>query len=146
MDEHMVLKDHLIHLLTLNMDKYITTNKNTEASPDQPISHSHRHLLWAGQALPYGGKNNNKKKNMHATSAESKWTCAQLVVCQSVPKYLWPKCVGATAWTSVVSIVMSGNSSTMDRAPAHIHTALWRCSVHYWNNGLYIWRKKCILF
>lgn len=58
----MVLKDHLIHLLTLNMDKYITTNKNTEASPDQPISHSHRHLLWAGQALPYGGKNNNKKK------------------------------------------------------------------------------------
>lgn len=39
MEKHMFLKDHLIHLLTLNLDKYIT-NKNTEASPDQPISHS----------------------------------------------------------------------------------------------------------
>jgi len=44
MEKHVFLKDHLIHLLTLNIDKYIN-NKNTEASPDQPISHSHRHLL-----------------------------------------------------------------------------------------------------
>lgn len=88
MDEHMVLKDHLIHLLTLNMDKYITTNKNTEASPDQPISHSHRHLLWAGQALPYGGKNNNKKKKHACHSSRIQVNlCAVggLSVCAEIP-------------------------------------------------------------
>lgn len=36
---------------------------------------------------------------------------------QSVPKYLCPKCVGATGWTSVVKMVMSGNSWTIDFAP-----------------------------
>lgn len=36
---------------------------------------------------------------------------------QSVPKYLCPKCVGATGWTSVVKMVMSGNSWIIDLAP-----------------------------
>lgn len=36
---------------------------------------------------------------------------------QSVPKYLCPKCVGATGWTSVVKIVISGNSWIIDLAP-----------------------------
>lgn len=36
---------------------------------------------------------------------------------QSVPKYLCPKCVGATGWTSVVKMVISGNSWIIDLAP-----------------------------
>ena len=40
---------------------------------------------------------------------------------QSVPKYLCPKCVGATGCTSVVKMVMSGNSWIMDLAPRRQH-------------------------
>lgn len=40
MDKYMVLKDHLIHLLTLNMDKYITTKKIQRPAL---INQSHTH-------------------------------------------------------------------------------------------------------
>lgn len=40
-----------------------------------------------------------------------------LSLLQSVPKYLCPKCVGATGWTSVVKMVISGNSWIIDLAP-----------------------------
>lgn len=41
----------------------------------------------------------------------------RLSLFQSVPKYLCPKCVGATGCTSVVKMVISGNSWIIDLAP-----------------------------
>lgn len=63
------------------------TDKNTEYSPDETITRTN---TLNGLVSLY--RNNNK--HTQAVSAEVK-LCNWLS--QSVPKYLWPKCVGATA-------------------------------------------------